>query len=388
MQVLALTTIWSLLLNISQVVLKHSKDIDNVGLLSFTKKKEFMPGHDIIVIGTSAGGLKALGAIVGTLPTDIDAVLFIVQHLAADKPSILPKILADVSSLPASHPSDGEPIQKGRIYVAPPDYHLLVNQGSMRVVRGPQENRFRPAIDALFRSAARAYGSRVVGVVLTGYLDDGTVGLQAVKKQGGVAIVQDPKEAEYPSMATSALRYVKVDHCLPLAEIPDLLVQLSKQPAAEEEAYPVTEEMEVESKIAEQQMNTQEFLKNVEAIGTRTTYTCPECNGSIWQIGKSEPLRFRCHIGHSFTADVFLSEQTQNIENALWSAVRAMEEKVTFSRQMSERMKNYNLQSAAAKYEDHAKSLDGEVSLIREIILKGFATKRTIAAETEEELPK
>ncbi|AUB44108.1 cheB, two-component system, chemotaxis family, response regulator CheB (plasmid) [Nostoc flagelliforme CCNUN1] len=343
-----------------------------------------MPGHDIIVIGTSAGGLKALGAIVGTLPTSIDAVVFIVQHLAADKPSILPKILADVSSLPASHPSDGEPIQKGRIYVAPPDHHLLVNLGSMRVVRGPQENRFRPAIDALFRSAARAYGSRVVGVVLTGYLDDGTVGLQAVKKRGGVAIVQDPKEAEYPSMATSALRYVKVDHCLPLAEIPDLLVQLSKQPAAQEETYPMTEEIEVESQIAEQQMNTQEFLKNVEAIGTRTTYTCPECNGSIWQIGKSEPVRFRCHIGHSFTANVFLSEQTQNIETALWSAVRAMEEKVTFSRQMSERMKNYNLESAAAKYEDHAKSLDAEVSLIRGIILKGFATKRTIA-EAEEE---
>ena len=286
-----------------------------------------------------------------------------------------------MSALPASHPSDGELIQKGRIYVAPPDYHLLVNQGSVRVVRGPQENRFRPAIDALFRSAARAYSSRVVGVVLTGYLDDGTVGLQAVKRQGGVAIVQDPNEAEYPSMAKSALRYVNVDHCLPLAEIPDLLVQLSNQLAAEEK-HPVTE-IEVESKIAEQQMNTREFLENVEAIGTRTTYTCPECNGSIWQIGTEEPLRFRCHIGHSFTANVFLSEQTQNIENALWSAVRAMEEKVTFSRQMSERMKNYNLQNAAAKYEDHAKSLDAEVTLIRGIILDGFATKRTIT-EAEE----
>ena len=342
-----------------------------------------MPGHDIIVIGTSAGGLKALGAIVSALPADIAAVLFIVQHLAADKPSVLPKILADISSLPASHPADGEAIQKGHIYVAPPDYHLLVNQGLMRVVRGPQENRFRPAIDALFRSAARAYGSRVVGVVLTGYLDDGTVGLQAVKKLGGVAIVQDPNEAEYPSMVKSALRYVKVDHCLPLAKIPEMLVQLSSQPAVEEKPT-VTEEIEVESKIAEQGMNTQEFLENVEAIGTRTTYTCPECNGSIWQIGKEEPLRFRCHIGHSFTANVFLSEQTQNIENALWSAVRAMEEKVTFSRQMSERMRNYNLQTAATKYEDHAKSLDAEVTIVRGIILDGFATKRTIA-EAEEE---
>lgn len=339
-----------------------------------------MPGHDIIVIGTSAGGLKALGIVLGALPANLNAALFIVQHLASDKPSILPQILADVGTLPVSHPADGEPIQTGRTYVAPPDYHLLVNQGTMRVVRGPQENRFRPAIDTLFRSAARAYGPRVVGVVLTGYLDDGTVGLQAIKKRGGVAIVQDPNEAEYPSMAKSALQYVKVDYCLPLAEISELLVQLSRQPADEQEAYPVTEEIEIESRIAEQQMNTQEFLEHVEAIGTRTTYTCPECNGSIWQIGKEEPLRFRCHIGHSFTADLFLSEQTQNIENALWSAVRAMEEKVTFSRQMAERMEGYNLQSAAAKYEEHANSLDAEVSLIRGIILNGFATKRAIVA--------
>lgn len=345
-----------------------------------------MPGHDIIVIGASAGGLKALGAIVGTLPPDIDAAIFIVQHLPADKPSILPKILEDVGSLPASHPSDGEPIQKGRIYVAPPDYHLLVNQGSMGVVHGPKENRFRPAIDTLFRSAARAYGSRVVGVVLTGYLDDGTVGLQAVKKRGGVAIVQDPKEAEYPSMPKSALRYVKVDRCLPLAEIPHLLVQLSKQPAAEEEAYPMTEEIEIESNIAQQQMNTQELLENVEAIGTRTTYTCPECNGSIWQVDNSEPLRFRCHTGHSYTADTFLAEQTQNLEKALWSAARIMEEKVVFFRQMSERMGNYNLQSAAAKYQDYAKNLDAEVSLIRDIILNGFSMKQNIV-ETDDEQP-
>jgi two-component system chemotaxis response regulator CheB len=345
-----------------------------------------MPGHDIIVIGTSAGGLKGLGAIVGTLPNDIDAAIFIVQHLPADKPSILPQILADVGSLPASHPSDGEPIQKGRIYVAPPDYHLLLNEGLMRVVHGPKENRFRPAIDTLFRSAARAYGSRVVGVVLTGYLDDGTVGLQAVKKRGGVAIVQDPKEAEYPSMPKSALRYVKVDRCLPLAEIPHLLVQLSKQPAAEQDAYPMTEEIEIESNIAQQQMNIKELLENVEAIGTRTPYTCPECNGSIWQVNNSEPLRFRCHTGHSFTADTFLTEQTQNLEKALWSAARIMEEKVLFFRQMSERMGNYNLHSAAAKYQDHAKSLDAEVSLIRDIILNGFAMKQNIV-ETDEEEP-
>lgn len=342
-----------------------------------------MPGHDIIVIGTSAGGLKALSTIVSALPDEMDAVLFIVQHLAADKPSILPQILKDLGSLPTAHPMDKEKIQKGRIYIAPPDHHLLVNRGYMRVVRGPQENRFRPAIDALFRSAARAYGPRVVGVVLTGYLDDGTVGLQVIKKRGGIAVVQDPNEAEYPGMPKSVLRYVKVNHCIPLKEIPELLVRLANEPAADEEAYPIPKDIEVESNIAEQQMNTKEFLENVEQIGIRTTYTCPECSGSIWQIGDEDPLRFRCHVGHSYTADIFLAEQTHNLENALWSAVRALEEKVTFSRQMAERMKNYNLHNAVKKYEDYARNLDKEVSLVREVILNGFATKRIIAEEDE-----
>lgn len=344
-----------------------------------------MPGHDIIVIGTSAGGLKALSTIISALPADIDAVLLIVQHLPADKPSLLPEILESVSSLSTSHPKDGEKIQKGHIYIAPPDHHLLVNQEHLRVVRGPHENRFRPAIDVLFRSAAITYGSRVVGVILTGYLDDGTVGLQAVKKRGGVAIVQDPQEAQYPSMAKSALQFVKVDYCLTLAEIPNLLVRLTKEPAAEEKTYPIPKEMEIESNIALQQMNTKELLENVEEIGTPTTYTCPQCHGAIWQIKDSKPLRFRCHTGHSFTADVLLSQQTENIENALWSAVRALEEKVTFSRQMAEQMKSYNLHKASIKYEDYARNLDKEVSIIRGLILNGFATNRNIVESTQEQ---
>nr|WP_290226020.1 chemotaxis protein CheB [Trichocoleus desertorum] len=342
-----------------------------------------MSGHDIIVIGASAGGLKALSKIVTSLPDEFNAVIFIVQHIAPNAPSLLPRILSDISNFSVTHPQDGEEIQKGRIYIAPPDHHLLVSQGYMRIVRGPQENRFRPAIDALFRSAARAYGPRVVGVVLTGYLDDGTVGLQAVKKRGGVTVVQDPLEAEYSSMPNSALRYAKVDHCLKLTGIAELLVSLTKEPAAAEKAYPVTQEIEFESNIAEQQMNTQEFLDNVEKIGTRTTYSCPECNGSIWQIGNGDLLRFRCHVGHAFTADVFLSEQTQNIENALWSAVRALEEKVTLSRQIAKRMEKLHLYKAATKYEDNAQSIDEEVSTLRNLILNGFATKQNIVFKDE-----
>jgi two-component system, chemotaxis family, protein-glutamate methylesterase/glutaminase len=340
--------------------------------------------HDIIVIGSSAGGIKALSTIITNLPADINAAIFIVQHLSANSPSFLPEILGDVGSLPVVHPANEEKFQFGKIYVAPPDYHLLIARGHVRVVRGPQENRFRPAIDALFRSAARTYGPRVLGVVLTGYLDDGTVGLQAIKKRGGVAIVQDPGEAEYPAMPRSALRHVEVDYCPTLSEIPALLFRLSNEPANEEQAYPVPKPMEFESDIAEQQMNTKEFLENVEEIGSRTTYTCPQCAGSIWQIGQEEPLRFRCHVGHSFTAGPFLAEQTNYLEDALWTAVRALEEKVTLTRQVAKRMSDSGLDAAAKKYYEHADNLDKEVSIVRDLILYGFATKRNIEEDEQQ----
>src|ERR671911_55096 len=337
-----------------------------------------MNGHDIIVIGSSAGGIKALSTIVTNLPADINAAIFIVQHLSANSPSFLPEILGDVGSLPVVHPDDEEQFQTGKIYVAPPDYHLLIARGHVRVMRGPQENRFRPAIDALFRSAARTYGPRVLGVVLTGYLDDGTVGLQAIKKRGGVTIVQDPGEAEYPAMPRSALRHVEVDHCPHLSDIPALLLRLSKEPAQEEQTFSIPKAMEIESDIAEQAMNTKEFLDNVEKIGQRTTYTCPQCAGSIWQIGDEEPLRFRCHVGHSFTAGPFLAEQTNYVEDALWTAVRALEEKVTLTRQVAKRMSDSGLRAPAQKYQEHADNLDKEVSIVRDLILCGFATKRNI----------
>lgn len=344
-----------------------------------------MTGHDIIVIGSSAGGLKALTALVSNLPSDLEAAVFVVQHLPPDHLSYLPQILADIGSLQVARPDEDERIRKGMVYVAPPDHHLLVNRDYVRVRRGPRENRFRPSIDTLFRSAARAYGPRVVGVVLTGQLDDGTVGLQAVKSRGGVAVVQDPREAEYPSMPSSALRYAKVDRCLALAEMPSFLVSLAATPAAAERSIEIPKEIEIESAIAEQQMNTEQFLENVEAIGTRTAFTCPACNGSIWQIGDEEPLRFRCHIGHAFTADSLLTEQTRNLENALWSAVRLMEEKVTFSRRMAERRRNAGLVQAAKPYEEYAANLDREVAEIRRLIIGGFATRYLLPTKEEEE---
>jgi two-component system chemotaxis response regulator CheB len=345
-----------------------------------------MPGHDIIVIGTSAGGLNALKRIVSELQPGLGAAILIVQHVAPSVTTLLPNLLQKAGRLKAALAIEGEAIHSGRIYIAPPDHHLIVNRDSLHLSRGPHENRFRPSIDVLFRSAARSYGPRVVGVVLTGYLDDGTVGLQAVKGRSGVSVVQDPLDAEYPDMPRSALRHARVDHCVPLSDIAPLLAQLVASPAPDEAAYPVDERLEIESNIAAQQMNTEQFLENVERIGKRTTYTCPQCNGAIWQIGEDDPLRFRCHVGHAFIADVFLTEQTQNLENALWSAVRMMEEKVTFWRQYAERLRKYGADDSAARHEEYARHLDEEVGLIRTLILSGAATKRSLP-RTEDDMP-
>jgi two-component system chemotaxis response regulator CheB len=331
-----------------------------------------LTGHDIVVIGTSAGGLKALSAVISVLPADFGAAVFVVQHLAPDKKSYLPKLLGDISDLPVSSPADGETFLPGHVYVAAPDHHLLLNGDRIRVMRGPQENRFRPSIDALFRSAARSFGSRVIGVVLTGYLDDGTVGLQTIKKRGGITVVQDPDEAEYPSMPRIALRYVDVDHTVAIAEAGPLLIRLVAEPAAAQEAFPTSPAIEIEANIAEQVMNTKEFLDNVEQIGNRTTYTCPDCNGAIWQIGDEEPLKLRCHVGHSFTGEVFSAEQSRNVESALWSAVRIMEEKVTFSRQLALRKRRQNMFDEADAFEKEADNLDNEVTRVRDLIVCGI----------------
>jgi two-component system chemotaxis response regulator CheB len=340
-------------------------------------------GHDIVVIGTSAGGLKALSAVLSEVPADLGAAIFVVQHLAPDHQSSLAKRLGDVCDLPVSSPADNEIVRTGRVYVAAPDHHLLLTDDRIRVVRGPQENRFRPSIDALFRSAARTYGSRVIGMVLTGYLDDGTVGLQVIKKRGGTTVVQDPVEAEYPSMPRTALRHVKVDHTVRLADAGALLVRLVAEPPADQEAFPTTAEIEIESNIAEQVMNTKQFLENVEQIGKRTTYTCPDCNGAIWQIGEGEPLKVRCHVGHSFTGEVFSSGQSRNIEATLWTAIRMMEEKVTLSRELAERKRRQKMPSAADAYDKEANALDEVVTKVRDLIVCGIGSPRFNRGDVE-----
>jgi two-component system, chemotaxis family, protein-glutamate methylesterase/glutaminase len=344
-----------------------------------------LQGHDIIVIGASAGGVEALRQIVRELPADLAAAVFAVLHVPAQSPSILPQILDRVGPLRATHAIDGEPIRYGRIYVAPPDNHLLVERDRVRVVHGPKENRYRPAVDPLFRSAAVAYGPRVVGVVLTGALDDGTVGMIAVKRRGGICVVQDPHDAIYPSMPSSVMRNVKVDFSVPLSDVAPLLVHLANEPAEDEGAYPVDEDLETESKITEQQLNPQEFLDAVKSIGKISNYTCPECGGSLWELHDADLLRFRCHVGHAFSADSLVAEQNDSLELALWSAVRALEEKMALSRRMAERSHQRNFQRSARGFEEKARDAQQQADMLRQLLLSARDEAKTMEADVEEE---
>src|SRR5207247_7253128 len=215
------------------------------------------------------------------MPADFPAAVFIALHVPAHGTSVRPKIISRAGPLPATHAWDGEPIRSGRIYVAPPDRHLLLKLGHVRVARGPTENSHRPAIDPLFRTAARRYGRRVIGVVLSGLLDDGTAGLLAIKGRGGLAVVQHPDDALYASMPQSALNHVAVDHTAPVVAMGPLLARLAAEPLSPAAEPPVPPEMEIETDMAELELQA---LQNLDRPGLPAGLACPECNGTLWEL--------------------------------------------------------------------------------------------------------
>ncbi len=286
-----------------------------------------MPNRDIVVIGASAGGLQAMVELVTPLPAGLPASLFVVVHTAAEGGGAFPEVIQRTSALSVAYATDHDEIAPGRVYVAPPDHHLLVKRSGVRVVRGPRENRFRPAIDPLFRTAARTYGPRVIGIVLSGGLDDGTHGLELIKRHGGLAIAQDPQEALIPSMPLSAIQSVEVDQILAAGAIGAKLPLLVRQ-EVEHELSVGPEGVDVAEGVAD-------TLVTGQTPGPPSPYTCPECGGPLWEFEEGRLLRFRCHVGHGFTADALAAEQNDSLENALWSALRALEEQAAFRRRMA-----------------------------------------------------
>lgn len=308
-----------------------------------------MAKRDIIVIGASAGGVYVLKELVAALPADLKASIFVVLHVSPHSSSYLPEILTDAGSLKAVHPIDGEIIQPGYIYVAPPDHHILVEFDQVLVKRGPKENRFRPSIDALFRSVAYTYGSRVIGVVLTGMLDDGTSGMWAIKRLGGTTVVQEPDDAPYSSMPDSVLAYVDVDYCVPVKELAPLLVQLSRETVMDKPDFTSDEQqrMETEVNIAAQE---NAFEMGILSMGELTALTCPECNGALISIKEGKLIRYRCHTGHAFTASSLLAETTKVVEESFWKAIRSLEETVILLEQSAKQFAEGGNQVAADQF--------------------------------------
>jgi two-component system chemotaxis response regulator CheB len=320
-----------------------------------------MSGSHIVVIGASAGGLEALTSLMAQLPGDFPAPIFIVHHMAADSSGIaLLHAMTKSGRLPCSEAKDEEVFVAGHVYVAPADHHLLLAKGRLRVTRGARENRSRPGIDPLFRSAAVAYRSRVIGVVLTGYLDDGTAGLAAIKRCGGICVVQDPADAAYPDMPQNAMNHVKVDHVVALELMGALFERLVHRRPIKD--VPIPKDIAVEAKIAERVLSD---LGSVNALGAQVPFNCPNCGGVLWEIAKGSSLRYRCHTGHSFTSKVLLAEQNSKIEETLWVALRMFEERRNLLRTMSSRRGRGYLPSAAERADEAAVHIDRIREMLR-----------------------
>jgi two-component system chemotaxis response regulator CheB len=331
-----------------------------------------MPGHDIIVIGASAGGVEALVQVVQRLPADLPASVFIVLHVPPHSRSVLPLILQRKTSLPVEHAKDNQAFEPGRIYVASPDNHLLVKRGTVRVVRGPHENSSRPAVDPLFRTAARAYGPRVIGVVLSGALDDGTAGLLAIKRRGGIAIVQDPDEALYSGMPGSAVDNVAVDHVLALADIGETLARLAKEPAieqtTEQEDIPMSngdDELEMEADIAEMNPGA---MHATDRPGNPSVFACPHCHGSLFELRDGQLTRFRCRTGHAYSPESLLAAQSDGVEGALWTALRALEEKAALLQRMLERGRERGQKSSMNMLSKQIEQTEAHAEVLRKVL--------------------
>jgi two-component system chemotaxis response regulator CheB len=285
--------------------------------------------RDIIVIGGSAGAIEAISEILATLPKETPAAIFIVVHVGAESPNYLVNIFEKCTPLPVQYAADRDPIELGHVYVAPNDRHLLVKRGEMRVILGPKENSFRPAIDPLFRTAASTYHGRVIGVVVSGSLDDGTHGLSQIKRAGGVTIVQSPEEALQKGMPESAIERVGVHFIKPADEIGLLLAELVRGNG--EVGTPLGED---QTDVIEGRVSAFE----VNGLPAPSPFICPECKGALWEVKEGAVVKYRCHVGHGFSTDTLLSRQAIEIEQALWSAVRAFDERAELQRRTAERM--------------------------------------------------
>lgn len=327
--------------------------------------------HDIIVMGASAGGVEALTAFVSGLPQNFPGAIFVVLHMPARGLSFLDRILSHAGPLHAHIAQDGEPIIQGRIYVARADCHLLLTPLCARVTHGPRENRSRPAIDPLFRTAAVAFGPRVVGIVFSGMLNDGTAGLLAIKERGGVALAQDPETALFPQMPKSANAYVDLDGMDTPTGLAHKVIQLAREVVgAPEGAFPVSDDMAFEANAVGLDPSV---LDRDERPGMLTAFSCPECQGPIWETRSGQLPRFRCRVGHAFTAETMVEGQAENVENSMWVAVNTLEESAQLYDHLAVSARARRQGPKADAFERQARSLRLRATTIRQMAMSGEA---------------
>jgi two-component system, chemotaxis family, protein-glutamate methylesterase/glutaminase len=315
--------------------------------------------RDLVVIGASAGGVEALANLVQGFPPELPAAVIVILHLPAGGRSVLPAILSRAGGLPATVPRDGERPERGHIYVAPPDRHLLVVGQQMRLTGGPRENGHRPAIDPLFRSAARSAGRRVVAIVLSGNLDDGAAGSRLVKERGGMVLVQDPEDALYPDMPASAAAVTDVDALVPVADMAGRIC------AALEEPLPASDEEE-----ASREEREEEELAAAELAvdGQPTELSCPDCGGPLWERSEGPLVRFACRVGHVFSPESLIEQHGKELERALWAAQRNLEERADLYRRMSRRARKSSV--LQRRFTDRSDSAERHAAAVQDAIVK------------------
>jgi two-component system chemotaxis response regulator CheB len=328
-------------------------------------------GHDVIVVGASAGGIEALTSLVRGLTPDLPAAVFVVLHVPSDSRSALPAILSRAGPVPAVQAADGDPIRPGRIYVAPPNRHMLLDRERVRIVTGPRENRVRPSADPLFRSAARHFGPRAVGVVLSGVLDDGANGLAAIGAAGGVTVVQDPEDALFGGMPSNAAARCNLDYSLPADQIGPLLVRLAGSERSKKGATDLSEELMREPTLDAEPPSSRDAKREGAASG----FTCPDCHGSLWELRDGDVLRYECRVGHSYSMESMLAAQAESLENALWAALNALEERAATLERVAH-VARHSPTAAGGRMAEQARETTEQAKMLREALLRSIARHR------------
>ena len=325
--------------------------------------------RDLITVGASVGGVKALLALSRDLPKDLDAAVCVVLHTRADGPNLMPGLMDRAGPLHAKNPADGEPLEPGRIYIAPPDRHMLVVDGHLRLGKGPKENHSRPSIDALFRTAAVSRGPRTIGVILSGSLGDGRAGMAAIKRCGGTAVVQRVTGAVGRDLPQNVISSVPTDHVVPIDDLGSILAELTREMLPGEGEFAVPKDLKIESDITMQNLPPHEKLKLVQKLGTLAPLTCPDCGGSLWQIHGGE-IRYRCHVGHAYSAEAMARGQDVAVEAALWSAVRALEEQRLTSEHLGRAARDRSEATLADQFAERAVMAEEQSKVINDLLLQ------------------